>query len=219
MTAAARDAVRWTMLVALLLALVLMPFVLFEDEFDAWSVNLVRAGSSSWRTGAGVAALLASDVFLPIPSSIVSAFAGRWLGFWNGLAAIWLGMTAACLVGYAFGRRASEAAGRFVGPRGMTRAVSLADRHGDYAVVLCRPVPVLAEGSVIVAGIVGRPFGRFVALTGASNLGIAAVYAAVGAFSLQAHSFLVVFLGAVALPGLAMLAGRVWLRERPARRP
>ena len=44
-------------------------------------------------------------------------------------------------------------------------------------------------------------------LTAASNLGIAAGYAAVGAFSrrLDSYSFLIAFLGALLLPGLFIL--------------
>jgi len=76
---------------------------------------------------------------------------------------------------------------------------------------VCRPIPVLAESSVVFAGLVrsqGRPF---VWMTTLSNLGIAIAYAAVGAFSMEMQSFLLTFAAALALPGLAMLAGRLWL--------
>ena len=100
------------------------------------------------------------------------------------------------------------------------------DRHGPWAILLCRPIPVLAEASVVFAGLVRAPLVPFVLLTAGSNLGIALAYAAVGAFSMEAQSFLLTFLGALALPGLALLAGRLWLgrsgaagRERRGERP
>ncbi|MEZ5395647.1 MAG: hypothetical protein R2724_22920 [Bryobacterales bacterium] len=52
------------------------------------------------------------------------------------------------------------------------------------------------------------PLGRFVLLTALSNLAIALVYAAVGAYALEANSFLLAFAGAIVLPGIAMLLFR-----------
>jgi membrane protein DedA with SNARE-associated domain len=96
----------------------------------------------------------------------------------------------------------------------MTRASKLAARYGDYALVLCRPIPVLAEASVIFAGIIRRPFGRVLSMTTWSNAGIALGYAAIGAYSMQVDSFLLAFLGAMVVPAIAMLAGKLWLSGR-----
>lgn len=208
---------RWTALALLLLALILVPFFFFEARFNSLAEQLMRREASGWSVASAIVALLASDVFLPIPSSIVAAAAGVLLGFWAGAAAIWAGMMAACLLGYWFGARASAAARRFVGPDGMVRAERLSQKYGDYAIVVCRPVPVLAEASVIFAGIVGRPLGRFLALTFWSNVGMAVGYAAIGAFSMRVESFLLAFVGSITLPGLAMLASKLWLGGGHAR--
>ena len=85
----------------------------------------------------------------------------------------------------------------------------LADRHGVWAVVLCRPIPVLAEATVVFAGLVRAPLGRFVWLTALSNLGIATGYAAIGAFSMRLDSFLMAFVGAIVVPGLALVVVRL----------
>jgi hypothetical protein len=55
-------------------------------------------------------------------------------------------------------------------------------------------------------------------LTALSNLGIAVGYAAFGAFSMRVDSFLVAFLGALAIPGVVMgiaraTIGRVGSRQ------
>lgn len=206
--------VRWVIVSIVLLALILVPFFLFEDRFNRLADELMQSGASRAYVGGIIAALLASDVFLPIPSSVVAAASGVLLGFWSGAAAIWVGMMAACLIGYAFGARATTAARRFVGDAGMARATDLSARYGDHALVLCRPVPVLAEASVIFAGIVRRPVRRFLLLTAWSNLGMAFSYAAIGAFSMRVDSFLVAFLGSIALPGLAMVASKIWMKPR-----
>jgi membrane protein DedA with SNARE-associated domain len=86
--------------------------------------------------------------------------------------------------------------------------------------VLCRPVPVLAEASVVFAGLVHAPLGRFLRLTAFSNLGIALGYSAVGAFAGREHStgaFLLAFLGALLLPGVFMVISRYTFGSRASR--
>jgi membrane protein DedA with SNARE-associated domain len=126
-------------------------------------------------------------------------------------------MMVGCLVGYAIGARGSGAARRFIGDDGVASASRLMQRYGDLTLVLCRPVPVLAEASVVFAGLVRADYGRFARLTAASNLGIAIGYAAVGAFSrrLDSYSFLIAFLGALLLPGLFILVSRKTYARNP----
>ena len=202
---------RWVILVGLLFALVIIPFLIFEKQFEALGIWLAEGHASGWASAATIGTLLALDVFLPVPSSIVSTGAGVLLGFWRGAAVIWIGMTVGCAIGYAFGARAAVAARRLVGDDGLASAATVMERYGAWALVVCRPIPVLAESSVVFAGLVRTPLGPFSWLTTLSNLGIAIAYAAVGAFSMRVQSFLLTFIAALALPGIAMLAGKRWL--------
>jgi uncharacterized membrane protein YdjX (TVP38/TMEM64 family) len=205
---------RWTVLWVLVVALVLVPFLLFEDWFNALALQ-IASGTTPRRAAAALAGgLLMFDVFLPVPSSLVSAAAGLVLGFWPATALIWTSMTLGCLLGYGFGRSAAGAARRFVGEPGLARATRLATEYGNYAIAICRPVPVLAEASIIVAGLVGAPLTRFLPVVLWSNLGIAVVYAAIGAFAMRVQSFLLAFLGAILVPGLAVLVTRLWMGTR-----
>jgi len=201
---------RWAILWILLIGMVLLPFLFFEQQFNAFAEYVTRSDTSRWLVAGAVFSLLALDVFLPVPSSIVSTASGVLLGFAGGTAVVWIGMMGGCLLGYAVGSRGSSAARRLVGEDGIARAAQLAQRYGDLTIVLCRPVPVLAEASVVFAGLVRAHYPRFVRLTAASNLGIAAGYAAVGAYSrrLDSYSFLIAFLGALLLPGVFILISR-----------
>lgn len=203
---------RWTLLAVLVLALILVPFFLFEDWFNQLAARFASGEGSTWYAAAGIGALLASDVVLPIPSSIVSAAAGVLLGFAGGTAVVWTGMTLSCLIGYWIGARSSGAARRFVGERGLARAATLAERYGNFAIVLCRPIPVLAEASTVFAGLIHAPRPRFFWACALANLGVAMAYAAVGAFSMRVESFLLAFAGALLLPALGFLAAKVWLK-------
>lgn len=204
---------RWAALIGLLFALVIIPFLVLARQFEQLGTWLAEGHASGWASAATIAALLAFDVFLPVPSSIVSTGAGVLLGFWRGAAVIWIGMTIGCAIGYAFGARAAAAARRLVGADSLARAATVMERYGPLALVVCRPIPVLAEASVVFGGLVRTPVVPFIGLTMLSNLGIAIAYAAVGAFSMRAHSFVLTFLGALALPGLAMIGGKLWLAK------
>ncbi len=145
---------RWAVIWSVLIGLVLVPFFLFEPQFNAFAAAMTRRDTATWLASTSIFGLLAFDVFLPVPSSIVSTAAGVLLGFWRGAAIVWAGMMVACVIGYALGARASGLARRFVGEAGLERADRLLARYGDWTIVVCRPVPVLAEASVIFAGLV-----------------------------------------------------------------
>jgi uncharacterized membrane protein YdjX (TVP38/TMEM64 family) len=204
---------RWSVLVALMFAAIIVPFVLFEKQFEVLGAWLAAGHASGWTSASIIAGLLALDVFLPVPSSIVSTGAGVLLGFWRGLAVIWVGMILGCALGYAFGARAAGAARRLVGSDSLAKAGKVMEQHGSWALVICRPIPVLAESSIVFAGLVQAPVTPFIWLTTLSNLGIAIAYAAVGAFSMKTESFLWTFVGAIALPGFAMLIGKLFVTK------
>ena len=201
---------RWAILWIVLVAIVLVPFFLFEEQFNAIAERIARGEASSWVAGVVIGALLALDVFLPVPSSIVSTAAGVLLGLWIGAAVVWIGMMAGCVVGYWVGARSAPMARRLVGAEGLGRAAKVAERYGVWALVLCRPIPVLAEATVVFAGLVRAPLARFVQLTAWSNLGIAAGYSAIGALSMRVESFLLAFIGAIAVPAVALLVSRLF---------
>jgi len=205
---------RWALLWIVLIGLILLPFFLFETQFNALAEQITTSGASRWLAAGGIFALLALDVFLPVPSSIVSTAAGVLFGLARGALIVWSGMMAGCLLGYFVGVRAVAAARWIVGAENLTRSESLMRKYGESAIVLCRPVPVLAEATVVFAGIVRAPFARFTALTAVSNLGIALGYAAFGAFSMRINSFLVAFLGALLLPGIVLAISRITFGRR-----
>ena len=202
-------AARWTLLTLLALAIILIPFAIWEEPITAWVEAVLSDEGSQPLLGAILGGLLAVDVLLPIPSSLVSTAAGYAFGIPIGATVSWAGMTVGALVGYALGAKPARSFTRpFVGDAEMLRAQSAFQRWGGWALVACRAVPVLAEASVVFAGVAGMRFGRFLALTALANLAIGLVYAAVGALALEANSFLLAFLGAVLLPGAAMLLFR-----------
>jgi len=197
--------IRWTLLSAILLAFILVPFALFEPQITAWTERFLDSGQSKPMVAAVLAALLAADVLLPIPSSLVSTAAGYLLGLIPATLVSWAGMTAGCGLGYLAGSWAGGAsAGRFVKESDLARVAAARERYGNWSLVLSRAVPVLAEASVIFAGFTRMPAARFFVITAPANLGISVAYAAIGAYALDASSFLLAFAGAILLPGVLL---------------
>lgn len=205
---------RWLWLTLAVVVLILIPFFLFEGYFTRLAERVVSGDVPVPWAVATIGTLVALDVLLPVPSSLVSAAAGVLLGFGSGTAVVWAGMTLSCAIGYAIGARSSRLARRLVGEDGLLRARDVAARYGDLAIVLCRPVPVIAEASVIFAGVTRTPPARFMLVCALANLGVAAGYAAVGAYSMSVDSFLLAFAGAMAIPGLAWLVARAFLPKQ-----
>lgn len=209
---------RWAALLALLVAAIIIPFLLFEARLTAWTSETLHAlGGRPWPGAGLVVALLASDAVLPVPSSILSAFAGGIFGWRVGWLVIWTGMTLGVVVSYVLGARAGRGVGmRIVGRAELDRAHRLFANVGPAALIVTRAVPVLGEAATLVAGAARMPFASFMLSTGAANAVVAAAYARVGAAAMSSGSFLVTFLGLVSLPAVAWAAWRMVTRHSVA---
>jgi uncharacterized membrane protein YdjX (TVP38/TMEM64 family) len=205
----------WSVLLGALVALILVPFALFETTSTDFSNRAIAAARSPATASLVVAGLLAADVLLPVPSSLVSTAGGTLLGFVWGTAASAVGMTAGCVFGYWIGRRFGRAgAARVVGPHELARAETTLGGFKEIALVACRPVPVLAEASIVAAGTLRVPFLRFLVVVTAVNVAISAWYASIGSVAADAKTFVVAFLIAALLPAIGLLGRTMWARRR-----
>jgi len=201
------------MILALLFAVVLVPFVLFGDASDVRIDGWLDADVSRGAAAAVIIGALALDVFLPVPSSVVSTASGVLLGLWLGAAVSTVGMTLGCVLGYWSGRRFGvPLVGRLAGQRDLADVAAQFRRSAGWALALSRPVPVLAEASTLLAGLSVVPFRRFLAITTLANAGVSTMYSVAGANARQGPWFLLAVVASCAVPGVALLVRRL----RPA---
>ena len=189
-----------------LLALIVVPFLVWGDALEAWTREALD-GRGGFAVALLGSALLTLDVVLPVPSSAIGMLLGASLGFAGGTLAGTVGLTLGCVLGYGIGGWSRVRGGAW-GVETDGRAATALRRHGLLALVVLRPVPVLAEASIVVAGALGLPFLRVLLATAAANLAVSAAYAAIGA------SLPIGVAGWLALTGLlcAALAVRSILR-------
>lgn len=130
---------RLTLLIVITLLIPIVPFVVIgELPGEQW---LSASGDNALLFGLTGSALLAADVLLPIPSSIVGTLLGARLGFIPGWGYAWLGLMIGNLAGYFMGRIL------------LTRlAPALPQTPTLLVLFISRPVPVLAEAVTFAAG-------------------------------------------------------------------
>ena len=201
---------RLIVLVTAVALAIIVPFLLFGGTVNAWAEGLVaQAGQRPLVAGGLLALLLAVDIVVPVPSSLVSTACGMALGFWGGTCASFAGMSVTALAGYFIGRYASGYAARLVGVREAALLEDFHRRHGVWLLLALRPVPVLAEASVVFSGVARLPFRQVAAVTMLGNLAVSAVYAAIGVWGSLSDSFVPAFLASMALSGVMIAVMRV----------
>ena len=188
-------------------AVVLATFFLWGERIDAWTQKVVEKAADDKTLVAVILFLvLASDIFLPVPSSLASTACGLVLGPVLGFAVSFLAMSASAASGYALGRFASGAAARLVGAADMAALREFQRRAGPWTLLALRPVPVLSEVSAVFAGIGRIPVVPTALQLALGNAVVSLVYVLVGAFFADAErgSWLA-FLAAMAVSGVFFL--------------
>ena len=182
-------------------AFVVVPFLLFEQEVNDLTSRLFASPPSRPALALAIVALLALDIILPVPSSLVSTAAGATLGFLPGTVVSMVGMTLCCQVGYGIGRACGRPlVARMVGAPALEEVAGHVRAGGHWALGALRPIPVLAEASVLLAGLARMSPARFSVITSLANLGVSLVYCALGAAALQIGSPLLAVAGTIVLP-------------------
>lgn len=159
---------RLLLVIILALLVPVIPFAIIgELPGERW---LSAYDSHALTFGMAGMGLLASDVLLPIPSSIIGTLLGARLGMFHGWLWAWSGMMLGSLIGYGIGRLIPD---KFTGSLPQTPAI--------LVLFFSRPVPVLAEAMTLTAGVAHTPFTDFLIATGLGNAVYAAALAGNGA--------------------------------------
>ncbi|HEY6561496.1 MAG TPA: VTT domain-containing protein [Polyangiaceae bacterium] len=210
MPAAPTFAFRRVLLVLGCAALVpLVPFLIVgELPGDQW----LSAHEHDDRTFAATgAALLAADVLLPVPSSVIGALLGARLGFAAGFAFALAGLCAGAGIGYALGRLLPL---RFSRSKGDASGAGSRTAPALLLIVLSRPVPVLAEAIAITAGVTRVPLPTVALGVVLGNVLYAAALAGNGAALLPDHLAGPGLVLPMLLPVISWLAWRWATRRR-----
>ncbi|MEW6321523.1 MAG: VTT domain-containing protein [Acidobacteriota bacterium] len=193
-------------LIVLVAGAVILSKLLFEDALAIWPEAAIRAWVEQAGTGAAfvVVGLLAADIVLPVPSSLVMILSGAAFGVVWGSALAFVGSVGGEWLGFElvrrYGRRASA---RIAGDADVARLERIFARNGVLVVAVSRALPVVMETVSVVAGLSGMSRRAFLLASAAGTAPIVVIYAYAGVMSRQLDSVVpaVVILIAVALGG------------------
>lgn len=198
---------------ALVAAGLIVFFTLFFLIIAALEIRILTdptpwMSNASWQVAAIGVGLLIADVLLPVPSSLVMIAHGLLFGVWWGTLLSLGGSVGATLVGFAIGRRGGKLMERCVSREDKQRADYLLRRWGALAILVTRPVPLLAETTAIIAGSTAMSWHITLISAIAGSFPAALVYAWVGAKGITLNKSFLVFTLVMLLAGLFYLAGR-----------
>jgi uncharacterized membrane protein YdjX (TVP38/TMEM64 family) len=211
----------WRPLILIVLALLvpIVPFLALGQALDervgAW-LDPPPAPSTIALVTVGV---LAIDVFLPVPSSVVSTFAGSQLGVVAATGASWLGMTAGAVFAFWLARcYGRPLAVRLSSVEEIEQMDTIGTRLGAWTLIVTRPLPILAEAAVLLLGTTSLPWRQFLPPVLLSNLGIAIMYSILGQIARTQGELPLALAASIALPVLATTMAR-WLLGKQTSEP
>jgi uncharacterized membrane protein YdjX (TVP38/TMEM64 family) len=166
---------------------------------------LERAG---WLSAAVGVTLLAVDVLLPIPSNVIMIAHGALFGTLVGTLLSLAGSMAAAAAGFWIGRRGGPLLAMAVPADERARANAILERWGVLAIVVSRPLPLLAETITVLAGASSLGWGRAMVAALLGSLPPCLFYAWAGAASIGFEGGALVFGAVIVLAAAVGLAGR-----------
>lgn len=169
---------------------ILATFLLFGDAFSfLFDPDKANAYFREIRHLAGPAGagFLISDLFLPVPTTVIIGAMGAVIGVARAAWWGWLGLTLAGMSGYGLARWGGKTwADTLVPPSEQQRYRDLFNHWGGLAVVLSRMLPILPEVLSVLAGLYGMSAKRFALAVSLGSIPPALVYAWIGSKA-QAH--------------------------------
>ena len=205
---------RYAALAGALLALFLTAYLLVEALEIAVLADPAPSLQRRGLAGAVVGvALLVADAVLPVASSVVMVALGALYGVPIAVALSLGGRVTMAVVGFAIGRRGGPLMERFLRREERARAERLLSRRGALAVVISRPVPLVAETVAVLAGASGLAWGRFLVAALVGSLPEVLAYTLAGAVAASFGSAAVIWSLFIAAVVGFWLVGR-WLDNR-----
>jgi uncharacterized membrane protein YdjX (TVP38/TMEM64 family) len=169
---------------------------------------------AGWVAGAIGVGLLALDVVLPVPSNIVMISHGALFGILVGMVLSLLGSMLAALAAFWVGRRGGRLLALLVPADERAHADAVLARWGLLAIMVSRPLPLLAETILVLAGASVMRWRTAMVATFIGSIPPSLFYAWAGAASLGFEGGAVIFGGVILLAALTGLTIRQLERSR-----
>jgi uncharacterized membrane protein YdjX (TVP38/TMEM64 family) len=179
-----------SLLIVVVLLVPILPWIVWGPRLEVWATGLVsgEGASTASRFVVGIVGvgLLASDSFLPVPSTVVMSALGLALGTIAGGVAASFGVFCSGAIAYLVCRRWGVGiARRIAGEKGLVRVEAAMRNQGALVIALTRSMPVVQEATACLAGVTQMPAKLFFSALTAGCVPTGFAYAAIGASALR----------------------------------
>lgn len=178
-------------LIPLIIAVILITLCFFLfDELESFSVDLLTQFKNNPLQYAFVSfVVLVSDIFLPIPSSIVMYLNGVFLGCVNGFTVSLISVNVSAVIGYFVGKYSSIA----LKSKSDAFSEKILKKYGHFAIIITRGIPILSESVCFVCGYNLYNLKIYLLLNLAGYIPICLVYAYFGSIAVNQNLFFISF--------------------------
>lgn len=129
-------------------------------------------------------ALLALDIFIPIPSTIIMPLGGTFFGIFLGTLIISFGSMLASIIGYWIGRTGGrKLVWKIISEQEIREMEQWSKLYGKWPVILAKTLPMMAETVSISAGIAKMRFSSFFFFTLIGTIATSFAYVAAGQYA------------------------------------
>ncbi|WP_299491212.1 VTT domain-containing protein [uncultured Shewanella sp.] len=197
-------------LLTTLTLMVILSFLFLEQSttevISTFFLQLQQERPQSYLSALFLILVLSVNVILPIPASLPSLFATEHFNHLLAPIIIWFGLTTSSLIGYWLGHHLKNITAIFNTSSPIAyQTKKSADHVSSIMLILFRAIPVLAEISVITAGILQLPIRQFIWLISLSNIGLSLAYNQLGSSASSSNAILFLIIAGTALPSIAVL--------------
>lgn len=204
--------------VAVLLALPLLTVSLWSDPLEGWMASWRESPPPAGWLAAALVVVLAADILLPVPSGPLITLAGGHLGLAMTAAAAWVGLMLGGIAAFAITKRwGGSLAERLASADDLKNLKTLADEHDTWLLLVTRPLPILAEATVLLCGALDTCWSRLLWTLAIGNGVVALAFALLGSQAEEQEWMATAIVLSIVAPLAATLVVRQRMRQRSRR--
>ncbi len=191
----------------IIVSVIVVSFLLFDD-MESFFTNMLQQAGENVKTYTAVSfVVLASDILLPVPSSIILFTNGYVLGTVYGSLLSLLALMSGSVIGYYLGKFTSLG----LKSKGDEKADNIVSRYGALSILITRGIPVLAETVCIICGFNKMLFKKYFVYNVVGYVPLCLLYAFCGNIGYDKNIFLISFGCSILISALFWFFGRKFI--------
>lgn len=189
------------------LVLVIVVFITYENLEGKFTTALNQVEEFKNQFALISFLILAADIVLPVPSSVVMYMNGYVLGIIGGSLVSLVALVVGSTLGYYLGKFTAMG----VKAKKDERAHLFLLKYGAFAILITRGIPILAESICLVCGYNKMPFKQYILLNTIGYIPLCLLYALFGQSGYNQNNFMFSFIASLFVSAAFWFFGKTYL--------